>query len=302
MHDIRKTYDKLFPFIKNFSCNLFQNDGNIKRTGPKPKFSDIEVITLALTAEILNIDSENLLFKKLLALSENDQFHNLIDRSQFNVRRRNLKLYIERIRQQMVNRLVEYEDTFIIDSIPIEICKFIRAKRIKICKENMETSPDFGYSPSQNITYYGYKLHSLCSLNGVITSFDFTKANVHDIHYLQDVKEHYSNCRIIGDRGYLSYQIQVDLFESANIKLETPMRINQINFKRFPFIFRKCRKRIETVYSQLCDQFLLRRNYAKSFSGLTTRILSKITAFTLLQYLNKFVLNRPIGHVKHAFI
>jgi len=302
MHDIRKTFDKLLPFIKIFSHNLFQIDGNIKKTGPKPKFSDIEVITLTLTAEILNIDSENLLFKKLLVLPPDDRFHNLIDRSQFNVRKRNLMHYIERIRQQMVNRLVEYEDNFIIDSIPIEICKFIRAKRIKICKENMETSPEFGFCASQNNTFYGYKLHSLCSLNGVITSFDLTKANVHDIHYLQDVKEHYSNCRIIGDRAYLSYQIQVDLFESVNIQLETPMRINQTNYKPFPGVLRKCRKRIETIYSQLCDQFLLRRNYAKSFSGFATRILSKITAFTFLQYFNKFVLNRPINHVKHAFL
>ncbi|MBC8401462.1 MAG: IS982 family transposase, partial [Candidatus Marinimicrobia bacterium] len=48
--------------------------------------------------------------------------------------------------------------------------------------------------------------------------------------------------------------------------------------------------------------FMIRRNYAKTFIGFATRILSKITAFTLLQYINKFITGRPLNHVKHALI
>ncbi|MEJ2637525.1 MAG: IS982 family transposase, partial [Calditrichia bacterium] len=32
------------------------------------------------------------------------------------------------------------------------------------------------------------------------------------------------------------------------------------------------------------------------------RILAKITAFTLLQYLNKYELDIPLNHVKHTLI
>lgn len=39
------------------------------------------------------------------------------------------------------------------------------------------------------------------------------------------------DCVLIGDKGYLSHNIQVDLFDSRNIKLEVPMRKNQSNFK-----------------------------------------------------------------------
>lgn len=67
----------------------------------------------------------------------------------------------------------------------------------------------------------------------------------------------------------------------------------------FPKVFRKSRKRIETLFSQLCDQFMLKRNYAKSFIGLCTRIISKITAVTCLQYQN--TLNKkPMNHLKFA--
>jgi hypothetical protein len=107
---------------------------------------------------------------------------------------------------------------------------------------------------------------------------------------------------ILGDRGYLSATVQLDLFQSANIKLETPMRTNQIEYKKQPYIFRKSRKRIETLFSQLCDQFMIRRNYAKTFLGFKTRILAKITALTLVQYINKFIFDRPINNIKIQII
>ena len=91
------------------------------------------------------------------------------------------------------------------------------------------------------------------------------------------------------NRGYLSAKQQLDLFESANIKLETPTRKNQKGYKKQPYIYRKLRERIETLFSQLCDQFMIRRNYAKSFKGFKTRILAKIAALTLVQFINKFI-------------
>lgn len=65
------------------------------------------------------------------------------------------------------------------------------------------------------------------------------------------------------------------------------MRRNQIDFVPFHPLLRKTRKRIETLFSQLCDQFMIRRNYAKSFQGLATRVMSKLTALTLIQWLNQ---------------
>ena len=129
---------------------------------------------------------------------------------------------------------------------------------------------------------------------------DLTKASVHDIHYLHDVKEQLSNAFLLGDKAYLSKEFQIDLFTSSNISLQLPTRTNQYNHKKQPFILRKARKRIETLFSQLCDQFMIRRNYAKSFDGFRTRILSKLTALTILQFINKFFNHKPINHIKHA--
>lgn len=94
-----------------------------------------------------------------------------------------------------------------------------------------------------------------------------TKANVHDIHYLKDVKTEYNNCTIIGDKGYISAEVQLDLFETANISLEVPYRSNQKDRKSTFAPFAKARKRIEALSSQLCDQFMIVRNYAKDAEG-----------------------------------
>lgn len=70
------------------------------------------------------------------------------------------------------------------------------------------------------------------------------------------------------------------------------------NNQKRPYIFRKSRKKIETLFSKLCDQFRIRRNYAKSFEGFKTRILSKITALRVAPYINHFVFNRNINKIK----
>ena len=148
----------------------------------------------------------------------------------------------------------------------------------------------------KNTYYYGYKLHAVC---GVIHSYDITKANVHDINYLNDVKYDYHDCTIIGDRGYISKTMQLNLFEEAKIELEVPYRLNQKDWKPIFIPYAKARKRIETDFSQFVDQFMLNRNYAKQIEGFMTRIISKISAFTIMQYVN-YSLGKPIGHIKYA--
>jgi len=102
-----------------------------------------------------------------------------------------------------------------------------------------------------------------------------------------------------GDKADLDSEYQLELFETRGIQLNTPIRSNQKNYQKQPILSRKVRKRIETMFSQLVDQFMIRVNYPKTFVGLATRILSKVTAFTWLQFLNS-INNKSLNHVKHA--
>jgi hypothetical protein len=294
MTNIVKNYFKVLEVISSLNCELMYKSG----VGRRAKMSDLEIVALSLVAEFMSIDSENSLFKQI----NQAEIPNLIERSQFNKRRRKLFLFSEEVRTKLAREFLEFEDYFIVDSMPLEICKFSRHNRVKICKDKFETSPSKGYCASQNSWFYGYKLHGVCSVSGVFHSLDISKAEVHDVHFLKNIKQQISDCVLLGDRGYLSDSIQLDLFQSVNVKLETPKRSNQKDYKPQPYIFRKSRKRIETLFSQLCDQFMIRRNYAKSFEGFKTRILAKITSLTLIQFINKFIFNRPINNIKNQII
>ncbi len=289
MHNFEANYDKILETLKL----IIRKDNFIKQKR-KPKLSDIELVAIDLTAEYMSIDSEHQLFRDL----QFTRFDKLIDRTVYNRRKRGLVNHIEKIRVIFSEKFNQYEDYFVVDSMPLEACKLARSTRSKICKEDFYSAPDRGFCASQQMYFYGYKLHAVCSVQGVFKSVDITKASVHDIHYLKDVKHQLANCVLLGDRGYLSKEQQLDLFETAKIRLETPMRINQDNYVKQPYIFRKSRKRIETLFSQLCDQFMIRRNYAKSFLGFKTRIISKITALTIIQFINKFSFDRNINNLK----
>lgn len=260
----------------------------------KPKLSDLELISLILLAEFKSIDSEDQLFREIKGF----EIESKIERSVYNRRKRKLFPFIEKIRMKMVDKFNELESYFVVDSMPLEVCKISRSARSKICKNVDYAMSNKGFCASQNLHFYGYKLHAVCSIGGVFQSFDLSPASVHDIHYLRDIKLQLSDCVLIGDKGYLSQTIQLDLFNEVNIQLETPKRKNQKDYKPQFYPFKKYRKRIETLFSQLCDQFMIRRNYAKSFEGFKTRILAKITTLTTIQYLNKFVFNRNINNLK----
>lgn len=222
--------------------------------GRKQKMSDLEVVALSLTAEFMSIDSENSLFKEI----NSEQISNLIERSQFNKRRRKLFFFLEEVRTKLASRFLEFEDYFIVDSMPLEICKFARHRRIKICKNEFETAPSKRFCASQNNWFYGYKLHGVCSINGIFHSLDITKAEVHDVHFLKNIKQQISDCVLLGDRGYLSQSIQLDLFQTVNIKLDpslkgeqakqTPKRANQKDYKPQPYIFRNQEKELKHYF------------------------------------------------------
>ena len=292
MNNLEQSYKKILEVLSKFFGNKLQNYQ--RRT---PKMSDLEVVSLALTAEYLSIDSECQLFRKIP-----ESIKSKIERSVFNRRRRKLFPYIEEIRIKIAQHFNEFEDVFIVDSMPLKVCENSRANRSHICKEFDYSSPDFGYCASQKLYYYGYKLHAICSLNGIFQSIDMSPASVHDIRYLNDVKEQLSNCTLIGDKGYLSAEVQINLFNYANIQLDTPKRTNQKDYRPQFKLYSKKRKRIETLFSQLCDQFMIKRNYAKSFEGFKTRIFSKITSLTLIQYINKFILYRETHNLKASII
>ena len=80
MYNFCAKFRQILDICKRHSENLVNSLGNVPRVGVVPRFSDLEVIALSLTAEALGIDSENCLFHRLSQYG--DEMPNLISRRQ----------------------------------------------------------------------------------------------------------------------------------------------------------------------------------------------------------------------------
>lgn len=82
--------------------DLFDERGNVPKSGGSPQFSDLEVVILVLTVENMSLNSENWLFKRIESDFSSD-FPHLIERTRFNRRRRQLFVVVEKISQQFAH-------------------------------------------------------------------------------------------------------------------------------------------------------------------------------------------------------
>jgi hypothetical protein len=84
MHNLKTNYDKILSIVEE-CYKIIEVKG--PKVGRPPKFADVKIIALVLTAESLGIDSENYLFSKLNTDHYMD-FPDLITRAKFNIRAR----------------------------------------------------------------------------------------------------------------------------------------------------------------------------------------------------------------------
>lgn len=88
----------------------------------------------------MGIDSENHLFRILPEF-----FINKIERTVYNHRRIRLMNSTNTIRLQLSEVFNEFENYFVVDSMPLEVCKISRSNRSKVCKDVEFSFPDRGF-------------------------------------------------------------------------------------------------------------------------------------------------------------
>lgn len=298
MHNIKTNFKRIFGLCKNFLKEEVDNKGNVQFYPKTPAMTDLEVIALSCTMEALGIDSENLLWSKLKK-DYSGLFPRLICRTRFNRRRRRLQPHIVKVQLKVSSFLENESEAMVVDSVPIPVIKMAREKTFKAFKQNFETAPTKGYSAVNKGWYIGYKLHVIIFDNGVVQQSYVSKANVHDINFLKEIENVPSNKLLLGDRAYRSNPLQLDLFEKYQLKLKVPFRSNQKDYKKHPKKYKTKRQMIETFFAQMCDQFNLKRNYAKTYEGLLTRLSSKLSSMAVLHWINHLNGNK-LAQIKHA--
>jgi len=111
-------------------------------------------------SQFKSIDSEYQLFREIKGF----EIESKIEHSIYNRKKRKLFLFIEEIRIKMADKLNAFESYFMIDSMPLEVCKISRSTRSKICKYADYAMPNKGFCASKNLHFYSYKLYAVCSI------------------------------------------------------------------------------------------------------------------------------------------
>jgi hypothetical protein len=261
------------------------------RPGPEPECSDSELITLALVGECRRWDQETELISNWQ--EHRDLFPHIPERSRFNRRRRNLMFAINLVRKAVLQMMDLAQDRqCVIDSLPIPVVQFYLVP--SSTGDWKAYGAKFGKVPSKKETIFGYKLHLLITLNGLILDFELAPANVPDLAVGAEMLAEHTDLDVLGDKAYISAQQAARLLHQNRIRLLTLPRRNQK--PQLPKVVERLinavRQIIETVNSQLSGQFNIERNHAHSFWGLCARLYTKLTAHTLCIYINR-LLGKP---------
>ena len=261
--------------------------------GPAPECSDRELITLALAGVCRGWTEETVLVR---CWREYPQlFPRVPERSRFNRRRRNLMQAINAIRRGVLAALDLADDRqCAIDSLPVPVLQFHLVPAAPSRATWQAHGAAFGRVPTKKQTIFGYKLHLLVTLGGVVRDFALAPASASDVTVGAELLREQYDLVVIGDKGYVSGPLAAGLRAEREVDLLAVPRRNQR--RQLPGAVRRrlnrLRQIVETVNGQLADQLHIARHRAHSFRGRCARLYTKLAAHTLCIYLNR-LLGRP---------
>lgn len=269
----------LNDFIVNVFCETddfmkqFFPKRALRRRGPMPQMTDSEVLTMEIVGEMLGFDTDKDIFGFFRDFYH-PYFPTLTSRVSFVRHAANLWKVKQSLFAYMAGRFRDV--VTVIDSFPIPVCRFARARFSKLFKGMAAYGKELG-----DQTFYGFRLHVKINSLGMIQAFDLAPANVHDIRMLAELTEGDSGI-LLGDRAYLSQPLHGQLLEEQGLELSvptkysepTPLTPDQLGKRK------RLRRSIETVGSQLAHDLHIKKIWARDVWHLANRICRKILAHT----------------------
>jgi hypothetical protein len=154
---------------------------------------------------------------------------------------------------------------------------------------------------SKHLTIFGFRVCLLVTLNDLILDFVVAQANMPEVQGGEDLLEEHTDLVAFGDQGFVSAPLAERLWRENRLRLWTlPRRKEQRTApEELTTCLNRVRQVIETVNSQLVEQFHLQTNHAQSFGGLTARLYAKLTAHTLYVVLNRLRGSAHPLRIKH---
>lgn len=254
------------------------------KVGKKPVFSDSEVLTLLLLMDYLPFPGESQ-FLGYMRANYLSLFPKLLAQSQFNRRGRNLRMMLEALRRYWVEEMaLTSHQTYLMDTKPVPVVGYKRSKR----RSDFAGSANYGYCASRNLSYFGYKLVSLTTLDGIPVLYELVPANTDERLAAETVLAHVYHSDILCDKGFIGTEWQAEQYDCRGNRIWTPKRMNQHeqNSPAFDKWLNAKRERIEGLFNEVQNSGRnLERLLRKTIIGLSTHLIAKMTSHLLKRIL-----------------
>ncbi len=264
--------------------------GRLRRRGPRPVLCDSEVLTMEVVGEYLGLDRDTEVFSYFRR--HYPHFFpalGAVHRTTFARQAANLWRVKEALWQHLLPQTGCDPAWAMVDSFPVAVCRFARAPRSR----RFRGEAGFGKDHTIKQTFYGFRLHARVAWPGVVTRLSVCAAGVPDAAVLEELTDETAGV-CLGDRAYWAPELHARLREHGLEMLApfrkaksdpTPGRSRRISSIRY---------RIETVFGQLCERFSVKRVWARDLWHLSSRLLRKVLAHTLMVVLNREQGNEPL--------
>jgi hypothetical protein len=268
--------------------------GRLRGRGPRPVLGDSEVLTVELVGEYLGLDCDTEVFSYFRR--HYPHFFpalRTVHRTTFARQAANLWRVKEALWQRLLPRTGCDPAWALVDSFPVAVCRFARAPRSR----TFRGEAGFGRDHTIKQTFYGFRLHARVCWPGVVTRLSVCAAGVADLQTLEELTEQTEGV-CLGDRNYWSPGLHARLRERGVEMLVPFKKASRDPDPERSRAVSSIRYRIETVFSQLCERFSVKRVRARDTWHLAGRLLRKVLAHTIGVILNRAQGNEPLRLVE----
>jgi len=166
---------------------------------------------------------------------------------------------------------------FIIDSMPLPVCRRCRAGR---CRK-VQGAGYCGYCAAKQEKYYGYRLHLVCTPDGRPVAFEIWPACFDDRVPVPTLLASLpAGSWVAADKGYVSAALRETVLNDTGVTLVAAHRANMTpNLPDEAAFIRHQRRRIETLNSQLVA-LGLQRLHARTVDGFLIKVHATLFAIT----------------------
>jgi hypothetical protein len=217
----------------------------------RPKMTPAEIMTVAVVAARYY---NNNLERALLLLGQTGYLPpaRCLSVSRFNRQLHSYGDFLDFCVQALLEVATEGE-AFVIDSLPVPVCKRARARR---CRK-VRGREYCGYCAAKREKFFGWRLHLICTPAGVPVAFELLPASFHDLTPIYELSVDLpAGAVLYGDKAYNCAPAEAILADDG-VRLVPIRRANmQPHDWADEYDLRLYRKSIETVNSQLVSMGL----------------------------------------------